>query len=171
MSSLFPAFEHLEAENPKAITLELGSSQLDLRFDVLLVESERLLEHARELPDLFLETFLIVPSLPWVQQLRWNAFQLGGDREVESAEVLVSGLGEFTRVDGVDDPTSVLEWASGPASVLATSPARVDKPAVDLVLSHTLGQHLGVPSRLTKRIQSSGLFDVKSKRPSRLRGG
>src|ERR1700753_3461389 len=92
MSSLFPAFEHLEAENPKVITLELGSSQLDLRFDVLLVESERLLEHARELPDLLLETFLIGPSLPWVQQLRWNAFQPGGNREVESAEVLVSDL-------------------------------------------------------------------------------
>ena len=64
-------------------------------------------------------------------------------------------------MDGIDDLTSVLERASGTGSVLSTSPAGVNEPAVDLVLRHTVGQHLGVPSRLLEIIQSLG-FGVRS---------
>jgi len=46
--------------------LELGSGQPDFLLDLLLIESERLL-------DLPLESFLVGPSLPRVQRLQWGA--------------------------------------------------------------------------------------------------
>lgn len=170
MLFLFLPFER-PVENQKMTALQMGSSQPDLLLDVLLVKSERLLEHTPEFPDLSLETFLVGPSLPRVQQLRWNALQRSGDGEVEGVESLVLGLGEFTGMDAIDDATSVLEWASGTGSILATGPASVDKPAVDLVLGHTLGQHLGIPSRLLKNIRSLELSDTEYGRPDNLREG
>lgn len=124
---------------PLSNRLEVGPSRPNLLLDVLLVQSERLLEHACELPNLPLETLLVDPSLPRVQQFRRNTLQRGGDREIEGPEVLVLGLGQFARVDGVNDTAGVLKRASKTGSVLATSPAGVDEPAVDLVPGHAVG--------------------------------
>lgn len=147
----YPRTLKRETGGEEAIRLEPRTGQPDFLLDVLLIESERLLEHTRELPDLSFEPFLVGPGPLRVQQLRWDALQRGGDRQVEGTKGLVLCLGEFTGVDAIDDSTGELERASGTGSVLAAGPASVDEPAVDLVFGHTVGQHLGVPSRLLKR--------------------
>ena len=47
-------------------------------------------------------------------------------------------------MNGIDDATSELERATLAGTELASSPASVDEPAVDLVFGHTLCEHLGV---------------------------
>lgn len=49
-------------------------------------------------------------------------------------------------MDGVDDGARVFERASLARAVFSTGPAGVDEPAVDVVLRHALGKHLGITS-------------------------
>lgn len=124
--------------------LEDGAGVLDLGRDVGLVLLEGLVEHATELLDLGLEGGLVGPGLGGVEDLGGNTGDRLGDGEVEDGELLVLGLGERTIVDGVDNSTGVLEGAAAASAELAASPSGVDEPAVDLVLVHALGKHLGV---------------------------
>lgn len=51
-------------------------------------------------------------------------------------------------MDGIDDSTSVLKRTSLAGTEFPTGPAGVDQPAVDVVLLHSLCEHLGVPARV-----------------------
>ena len=78
----------------------------------------------------------------------------GRYREIERAEIFEFSLGKFARVDGIHNATSVFERAAFAIAVLATSPSSVDKPAVDVVFSHTFSQHLSIAARLERNIRS-----------------
>lgn len=116
--------------------------------DILFVKCERLLEHASELSDLPLERLLIGPRQTGVQQFPRDTLDSGGYRQTEGAKALEVGLGELTRVDGIDDSARVLEWATLSCAELPAGPASVDEPAVDVVFRHALGKHLGVAARV-----------------------
>lgn len=51
-------------------------------------------------------------------------------------------------MNSVDDATGVFERATLARTELAARPASVDQPAVDVVLSHALSQHLSVATRV-----------------------
>ena len=44
----------------------------------------------------------------------------------------------------IDDTTSIFERATFSVTKLAANPTGIDQPAVDVVLGHTLGQHLSI---------------------------
>jgi hypothetical protein len=127
---------------------ELRPRKLHLLLDVALVQLERLLEHARELPELLLEPVLVLPREARVEDLARHALDRGRDREAEDVKVRELGLGERAVVHGVYDLARVLERAALAVPVLAARPAGVDQPAVDLVRGHPLREHLRVPARV-----------------------
>ena len=111
----------------------MWSSKPDILRNVLLIERERLLEHARKLPDLPLESLLIGPRHTGVQQFPRDALNRGGYRQPKRPEALVVRLGKLAGVDGVDDGTRVFERAPLACAEFPACPARVDEPAVDFV--------------------------------------
>jgi len=124
------------------------SRKPDILRDVLLIKCERLLEHARKLPDLPLERLLIRPSKTRIQQLPRDALNRGRYRQTESTKIFKVGFGKLPRVDGIDDCASVFKRATLACAELAACPAGVDEPAVDFVFRHALGEHLGVAARV-----------------------
>ena len=146
----------MRAKQPGVQTKERRSSKLragqaDLLVDVLLIEGEGLLEHAAKLAKLALERALVLPRERGVEELAWDAVERGGDAEAKDGEGLVRRLRERARVHGVDDAARVLERAALACAELAARPACVDQPAVDVVLRHALGEHLGVAAGLKNR--------------------
>jgi hypothetical protein len=134
--------------NPKHPTASshLRTSLPHLLRHIRLIQRKRLAEHTPELPDLAFKRLRVLPRHPRVEQLARDALDCGGHLQVEDPKGLVLGLGELSRVHGVDDPTRVLERAPRARAELAPRPARVDQPAVDVVLRHPLREHLCVPA-------------------------
>lgn len=130
----------------EASDLDNGAGGLDVVGSLGLVLLEVLDEETTELLDLLLEAVLAgSPGSGGVEQLVGNAGAGLGNLEVEDLVRLVGGLGELTRVDGVEDGTSVLERAALAAlGVAGTDPTGIEEPGVGLVLLNLLGQHLGV---------------------------
>ena len=122
----------------------MRSSEPDALGDILFVQRKRLLEHASELPNLPLERLLIRPRETRIQKLPRNTLDGGRYRQAKGTKGLEASLGELTRMDSVDDGTGVFEWATLARAELASGPAGVNEPAVDLVFRHALCEHLGV---------------------------
>lgn len=134
--------------HPTNSSLNLWPSQPHLLLHILLIQRKRLNKHPRQLLHLLLERRPIGPRKTRVQQLAWDALEGGRDGQVEGLEGLEVGFGELAGVDGVDDGAGVFEGATFAGAVLAAGPAGVDEPAVDVVLGHALGEHLGVATGL-----------------------
>ena len=77
-----------------------GATFLEL-VEVLLEETTQLAAHAFELR-------LILPSLVGHQDLGVHVGAARGHLQVEPGEVLVAGLGQVSRVNGINDGTRVL---------------------------------------------------------------
>lgn len=125
---------------------EHGTRQLDLLINICFVLGKSLLEHAAQLVQFRLESFLARPDLLRVQDLTGHTFNSLGNGEVEDGEVFVFGLSERAVVDGVDDSPRIFERATFAGTKLASSPTSVDQPTIDSVLLHPLSEHLGIPA-------------------------
>jgi len=127
-------------------SLDLRARKAHLLVDAALVHRERLVEHLRELAHLARERLLLGPRAGRVEDARGHAVDGRRDLQPERLEALVLclfGVRELAGVDRVDDAARVLEWAAlaGGGAELAADPARVDEPAVDIVLGHALREH------------------------------
>lgn len=122
--------------------LGLGSGSQNLGSGLVRVLLEVLVEELAELVDLVGEGGGRSPAVLGVEKLIGNAGAGLGHRQVEDVVGLVLGLGELTRVDGVEDGTSVLERATLAArGGTGTHPAGVQEPSISLVLLDLLSQH------------------------------
>jgi len=124
--------------------LDLRSCHPDLLVHVALVQGKGALEHDSQLANFLVESSFVSPGQRGVEEFTGNTLERSGYLEAESAEVLVLGLGEFTRVNSVDDATGILKGAALACTKLAAGPASVDQPAVNVVLGHALGKHVSV---------------------------
>ena len=93
-----------------------------------------------------MESALVLPCEPGVENLPGYALDVLRDREIEDVKVFVlgRGVGQLARVDCVDDAARVLEWAASARAVLAARPAGVDQPAVGVGRGHSLRKHGGI---------------------------
>ena len=134
--------------------MKLRARQSNLLIHILLIQRKRLLEHTTQLLQLLLERFLVCPCQRGVQQLSWDALEVGRDRKAKDGERLILCLGELTGMHGVDDAASEPEGAALALAEFTASPAGVDEPAVNLVLRHTFGKHLGVAAGLDEKFNN-----------------
>lgn len=104
----------------------LWTRQSHAFLHITLVQFKRLLEHARELANLVLESLLVRPSQRRVKHFTWNTIHFGRNLEPKDAKCLVFTVKKLPRVYGIDDATGVLEWATLARTKLATCPACVD---------------------------------------------
>lgn len=106
---------------------------------------EVLVEELGKLGDLAGERSRGGPAFLGVEELIGNAGAGLGHIEVEDGVDFIFDIGKFTIVDGVQDGTSVLQWAtlttSGSAS---TDPTSVEQPGIGLVLGDLVCKHLCV---------------------------
>lgn len=145
------------------LSLRAGSN--DLGDSHVLVLLKVLVEQLAELGDLLGELLLSSgPGSGGVEDLRRHVGGGLGNLEVENVKVLVLDLGELTRVDGVQNGSSVLERASlASVGVRLAGPSGVEQPGVGVVLGHLIRQHLGVlhgvqnQEGLAKACRESGL--------------
>jgi hypothetical protein len=134
--------------------VQLRTSQPHFVANVLLIQSKRLLEHASQFPQFFLERLLVRPRQRGVEQVPRDTIKASRYRQTKDGECFKLGFGELTRVYGIDDAAGEFERAALAVAVFSTSPASVDEPAVDLVLGHAFGEHLGVAARLNQDMLS-----------------
>jgi hypothetical protein len=126
--------------------LDLGTSSDDLLGATVLVLLEVLLELDGEgLSRLEVVIFASLPDTTGVQDSLRNTGARLRNSEVEDRVVLVLNLSKLSRVDSVQDSTSVLERTTLSSSRHGLSgPSSVDEPGIGSVLLDLLGQHLGV---------------------------
>jgi hypothetical protein len=128
--------------------LQLWSSESHLLIHVILIQRERLLEHASKLADLALERGAVRPRERRVEKFARDALDSGGDLQAERLKRLELRVSELARVHRIDDAPRHCEWATLASAVSAAGPASVDQPAVDFVLIHALCEHLRVSTGL-----------------------
>lgn len=130
--------------------LDLGGSNgwagsNDLRSSLISVLLEVVVEEDTKLGHLLLKVGRTSPGSLGVKKLRRHARARGWDVKVEGVVDFIFGLGEITRVDGIEDGTSVLEGAALAASGCAsTNPAGVEEPGVGRVLADLVSEHTSV---------------------------
>lgn len=126
--------------------LDNWSSGLDFLGSLRLVLLEVLQEETAKLLDFGLEAILTSsPGLLGVEELSWDARAGCWDGKVEHIIDLIIHLGELTRVDGIEDGTSVLQWATlATGGGTSTNPAGVQQPSVSLVMLNLVGKHLSI---------------------------
>lgn len=130
--------------------LQLWPGEPHLLIYIILVQRERLAEHASKLADFALESGAVRPRECGVEHLARDALDSSGDLQVKRLKVLELRVLELARVDGVDDATGHRERAASASAVPAAGPASVDQPAVNFVLRHAFCEHLGVTTGLIK---------------------
>lgn len=127
------------------LLLQDRSSGKHLLGGLALVLLEVLVEQLAQLVDLVLEAGGGDPAPLGVEQLAGNTGAALGDVQVEDLVGFVLNIGELTAVNGIEDGTSVLQWATLTASGGASAnPAGVEQPGVSLVFGDLVGQHAGV---------------------------
>lgn len=138
----------------KKEVLELRSTHPNRLLNIILIRAEGLLEHSSKLHNLALERALVLPRESGVEDFPGDTFDALRNREVEHVKVFVLGrrVGQFARMDRVDDTACVLERAASPRTVLASRPARVDQPAVGVGRGHAFRKHGGVARGLHGRV-------------------
>lgn len=115
--------------------LDLGSSLDDLLGSLVLVLVEVLNEERCELGNLLLEVRSTRPALGRVEELVGDVGASLRDLQVEGLVCLVLNLGKLSAVDGVEDSTSVLQWATlATSGSTGTGPTGVEEPCVGVVL-------------------------------------
>lgn len=119
-----------------------GNNFLSSLISVLL---EVLVEELGEFGDLVSKASRGSPALLRIEQLVGNTGAGFGDVEVEDGVYFVLSLGEFTIVDGIQDGTSVFQWATLTTGGSAgTNPTSVEQPGIGLVLGDLVCKHLCV---------------------------
>jgi len=125
--------------------LNLRAGRDDLGGSFIRVLLVVFVEQLSKLGDFSGEVSLAGPRLGGVEKIVWDAGARLGDLKVEDAVVLVLGLSELTRVDGVEDGTSVLQRATlATGGGTGTDPTGVEQPSVGIVGGDLLRKHLGV---------------------------
>lgn len=112
-----------------------------------LVLGEVLTEQLAKLDNLLVEAVVASgPSVLGVEELVGNVGAGLGDLEVEDFVVLVLDICKLTRMDSIENSTSVLERATlATLEGTGTDPTGVQEPSVGLVLLDLVRKHLGVP--------------------------
>lgn len=130
--------------------LDLGSSNSwagsnDLWSSLISVLLEVVVEEDTKLGHLLLKVGRTSPGSLGVKKLRRHAGAGGWDVKVEGVVDFIFSLGEITRVDGVENGTSVLEGATLAASGGAgTNPTGVKEPGVGRVFADLISEHTSV---------------------------
>ena len=126
------------ASTASTLGLVLQSTHPHSLLNIILIRTEGLLEHSGKFHNLALESSLVLPCQSGVENLPGYTFDMLRNREVEHVKVFILGcrVGQFARVNRVNDTACVLEWAATARTVLATRPAGVYQPAVGVGRRH-----------------------------------
>lgn len=126
--------------------LDGGAGLDDIFCSLALVLLEVLDEELAELENLLVEALSSSgPGSCRVQQLRGHTRACLGDLQVEDTVVLVLHLGELTRVNSVEDGTSILQGATlTTLGSTGTDPTGVEQPGTGRVCLNLVCQHLRV---------------------------
>src|SRR5210317_175691 len=101
-------------------------------------------KHSSKLVCSSIERFLVFPSVPWVEQVRFDTGQRLGNAEAEPTGFVKLDIVDTAIENRVDTCASCLDAHTATDAVTTANPTGVDQVGVDIVTFHLLTEQLCV---------------------------